>query len=128
MVGFTSMFQQNCASLAVMRELKKRRPEVLTAIGGSNCEGEMGKELFERFPDIDYLGRGECDHTFVDLVRSLRNGDSDRPTPGILSRRSSRQGSGGRPTLGLLSRADIEETPSSNPLQSVDLEKLPHPD
>ena len=75
MVGFTTMFQQNCSSLAVMRELKKRRPEVITAMGGSNCEGEMGKELFDRFPEIDHLGRGECDHSFVDLVRSLRNGD-----------------------------------------------------
>jgi ribosomal peptide maturation radical SAM protein 1 len=128
MVGFTSMFQQNCSSLAVMRELKKRRSAIITAMGGSNCEGEMGKELFDRFPEIDYLGRGECDHSFIDLVRSLRNGNSGHPTPGILSRRSSGNGKALRPTLGLLTPADIEETPSSHPLRSVDLEKLPHPD
>ncbi len=128
MVGFTTMFQQNCSSLAVMREIKKRRPEIITAIGGSNCEGEMGRELFERFPEIDYLGRGECDHSFVDLVRSLRSGSIGQPTPGILSRRSVRTGTGGRPALGLLSKADVEETPSSHPLQSNDLEKLPYPD
>ena len=129
MVGFTTMFQQNCSSLAVMRELKKRRPEVITAIGGSNCEGEMGKELFDRFPEIDYLGRGECDHSFVDLVRSLRNGHGGQPTPGILSRRSTGNGNGGAPGARPCSREPTSKTPSlRHPLRSVDLEKLPHPD
>ena len=128
LVGFTSMFQQNCSSLAVMREIKKRRPDIITAMGGSNCEGEMGKELFDRFPEIDYLGRGECDHSFVELVRSLRNGNGERrPVPGILSRRS-HNGNGEGGELGILSRADIEETVSSQPLKSVDLDRLPHPD
>jgi len=119
LVGFTSMFQQNCSSLAVMRAIKKRRPDIITAMGGSNCEGEMGKELFERFPEIDYLGRGECDHSFVELVHSLRNGNgARRPVPGILSRRPHKENGEGT----------IEETVSSQPLTSVDLDRLPHPD
>lgn len=126
-VGFTSMFQQNCASLAVMRELKKRRPAIITAIGGSNCEGEMGKELFDRFPEIDYLGRGECDHSFINLVVSLRDGDGTRSTAGILSRRSANPPNG-HPGLDIMSSAAFEETPPSSPLQSAELEKLPHPD
>ena len=110
MVGFTSTFQQNCSSLALMRELKKRRPEIITVMGGNNCEGEMGEELFDRFPEIDYMGRGECDHSFVELVRSLRNGNDGCTTPGILS------------------RSDNGITVSSEPLKSSELEALPYPD
>lgn len=70
-VGFSSTFQSNCCALALIKEIKKRRPEIITVIGGANCEAEMGEELIVRYPYIDYVGRGECDRTFVDLVRNL---------------------------------------------------------
>ena len=109
MVGLTSTFQQNCSSLALLREVKKRRPEVLTILGGANCEGEMGEEIFARFPMLDFVGRGECDHSFVELVLALREGQSGSGIRGILAR-------GGAPTG------------DSQPLQSKDLDALPHPD
>lgn len=110
MVGLTSTFQQNCASLLLIRAIKRAQPAILTAMGGANCEAEMGEELFARFPEIDYIGQGECDHAFVALVRSLRHGKSERPIPGILS------------------RAITQPPVSPNFLQSVDLDRLPYPD
>jgi ribosomal peptide maturation radical SAM protein 1 len=110
LVGFTSTFQQNCASLLLMRALKRARPTVLTALGGANCEAEMGEELFARFPEIDYVGQGECDHAFVALVQSLQQGQGEQPIPGILSR-------------------TVAPSPvASSLLQRTDLDRLPYPD
>jgi magnesium-protoporphyrin IX monomethyl ester (oxidative) cyclase len=86
MAGFTSTFQQNCATLALMRRLKAARPDVVTVIGGGNCTGDMGEELFARFPEIDYLGQGECDHSFIELVTALRSGTKHPSVEGFLSR------------------------------------------
>jgi len=109
-VGFSSSFQQNCASLALMERLKRARPDVVTVIGGANCEDEMGVELMARFPAIDYVGQGECDHSFVALVDALAAGQTGRGIPGMLSR----------------------EEPAAaipiKPLTSEELDDLPYPD
>src|SRR5262245_31625374 len=44
-VGFTSMFQQTCASLALASAVKASSPDTFIAFGGSNCEGVMGPAL-----------------------------------------------------------------------------------
>ncbi|HEY2495753.1 MAG TPA: RiPP maturation radical SAM C-methyltransferase [Candidatus Angelobacter sp.] len=71
-VGFTSTFQQNLASLAMAREIKRRAPHIITVFGGANFEGEMGIELHRRFPFIDVVCSGEADDLFPELVRRLR--------------------------------------------------------
>jgi hypothetical protein len=53
-VGFTSTFEQNVASLALARRIKERWPEVVTVFGGANYDGEMGPEYVRAFPWIDY--------------------------------------------------------------------------
>ncbi len=85
MVGLSSTFQSNCASLAIIRELKRRRPETITVIGGANCEAEMGAELRRLYAEVDYVGRGECDRTFVELVRTLRQGGAASAVDGFLA-------------------------------------------
>src|SRR5579884_3192307 len=42
LVGFTSTFQQNLASLALARLLKERYPRLQFAFGGANCEARWG--------------------------------------------------------------------------------------
>src|SRR5579885_2331629 len=59
LVGFTSTFQQNLASLALARLLKERYPRLQIAFGGANCEGEMGITLHRLFPFVDYVCSGE---------------------------------------------------------------------
>jgi ribosomal peptide maturation radical SAM protein 1 len=71
-VGLTSTFQQNLATLAMAQELKRRAPHITTVCGGSNFEGEMGIELHRRFPFVDVVCSGEADHVFPELVRRLR--------------------------------------------------------
>jgi len=70
-VGFTSTFQQNVASLAVAKEIRRRVPaeEVRILMGGANCEGDMGAALADNFPWIDHVLSGEAEHVIFDLVR-----------------------------------------------------------
>ena len=71
-IGFTSTFQQNMASLALAQELKRRSPAITTVFGGSNFESEMGVELHRHFPFIDVVCSGEADHIFPEVVRRVR--------------------------------------------------------
>jgi len=87
-VGFTSTFQQNIASLALARRLKERYPDVSVVFGGANWDGTMGLAQHKRFPFVDYACSGEADRSFPLLVEAIRN--PARPVasvPGIVYRR-----------------------------------------
>ena len=78
-LGFTSTFQQNVASLALAREIRRRVPreEVAIVFGGANCEADMGQAMAECFDFIDCVVSGEGEQVVVDVVRGLIEG----PTP-----------------------------------------------
>ena len=110
-VGVTSTFSQNCASLALLQRVKAREPAIHTVMGGGNCEGPMGAAIHERFPFVDYVCSGEGDRVFPSLVRKLLAGEAIGRLPGILAR--------GEPNLlGDLARAPLV----------LDLDRLPFPD
>jgi ribosomal peptide maturation radical SAM protein 1 len=85
-VGFTTTFEQNLASLALAKCVKSRYPEKITVLGGGNCEGVMGLELHRRFPWIDYVCSGESDDSFLGLVKRLTAGDPPDELPGVIFR------------------------------------------
>jgi len=70
-VGCTSMFQQHCASLALLRRIKELAPEVVTILGGANCEGIMGKTTHEHCTWVDFVASGEADAYFAELCQSI---------------------------------------------------------
>lgn len=70
-VGFSSTFQQNVASLAVARLLKEARPETITVFGGANFEGRMGAAYMRAFPWVDVVVSGEADEVIGPLLRAL---------------------------------------------------------
>src|SRR5262249_17146917 len=43
-VGFSSVFQQHCASLALAKRIKALAPDIVVVMGGANCEAAMGVE------------------------------------------------------------------------------------
>jgi len=88
-VGFTSTFQQNLASLALARRIKDKHPHILIAFGGSNCEGEMGIELHRQFTFIDIVCSGEGDINFPEFVERVTGGEpaSAIQLDGIINRR-----------------------------------------
>src|SRR5436309_6200260 len=89
-VGFTSTFQQNLASLALARRIKEKHPEVLIAFGGSNCEGEMGIALHRQFSFLDLVCSGEGDLNFPEFVERVVKGESasEIQLDGIINRRN----------------------------------------
>ncbi|MGQ0695340.1 MAG: RiPP maturation radical SAM C-methyltransferase [Nitrospiraceae bacterium] len=88
MVGFTSTFDQNVASLTLAKLIKDLYPTVKIIFGGANYDGEMGLEYFRAFPFIDYVVCGEGEETFPALVRQILDGT----TKGSLSGVAYRQG------------------------------------
>lgn len=85
-VGFTTTFHQTCACLAVARRLKGGPDPPVVVFGGANCQGEMGWQLLQSFPWVDYVCAGEGDVAFPDFLEQILRGDADADVPGILRR------------------------------------------
>ncbi len=74
-VGCTSSFQQHVPALALLRRLRERDPDLITMMGGANCETIMGLTTHRSFEWVDYVVSGEADELIVDLVgRVLADG------------------------------------------------------
>jgi ribosomal peptide maturation radical SAM protein 1 len=86
LVGFTSMFQQHAASLALAQRIKRERPEITVVFGGANCEGVMGAETVRRFPFVDAAVSGEGDLVFPKLVKRILGSRSLRGVQGVFTR------------------------------------------
>jgi magnesium-protoporphyrin IX monomethyl ester (oxidative) cyclase len=70
-VGCSSVFQQHCASLALLKRIRELSPDTVLLMGGANCEGEMGVETIRAFPWVDCVVSGEADALFADLCGLL---------------------------------------------------------
>jgi ribosomal peptide maturation radical SAM protein 1 len=86
LVGFTSVFQQHLASLALARALKARLPGVTIVMGGANCEATMGAETVRQFPFVDAVVSGEADLVFAELAARTVKGEAIGDIPGVLTR------------------------------------------
>jgi ribosomal peptide maturation radical SAM protein 1 len=84
-VGFTSVFQQHLASLALARRLKARLPGVVIVIGGANCEATMGVETIRQFPFVDAIVSGEADHVFADVAARVAAGHPIPDLQGVVT-------------------------------------------
>ena len=93
-VGFTSTFEQNIASLALAKLIKQKHPKLITVFGGANWEGEMGEELHSQFRFVDYVCSGESEESFPKLVKHLLRGSSqneiEKDVRGIVLRNQGR--------------------------------------
>ena len=116
-VGFTSVFQQHLASLAMAKRLKQKYPHLFVIVGGANCEAEMGKITFDHFPFLDAVCSGEGDYAFPQFAELLLAGK--------------------RPEIeGILTRYDRANHPSLPDLVQIvhsvppvnNLDSLPYPD
>ncbi|XWN32763.1 MAG: RiPP maturation radical SAM C-methyltransferase [Devosia sp.] len=70
-VGCTSMFQQHVASLAVLRRLREIAPDIVTLMGGANCESVMGRTTHAHYPWVDYVVSGEADQFITELMDKI---------------------------------------------------------
>jgi ribosomal peptide maturation radical SAM protein 1 len=86
-IGFSSMFEQNVACLALARHIKLISPEVVVVFGGANFDGEMGQEYLRVLPFIDYAITGEADLSFPAFLACLAGKRSPEGLPGVWCRR-----------------------------------------
>lgn len=70
-VGFTIAVQQTVSAIGIARELKKLR-EVVTLAGGPNCEGVMGRQLWQVCEAFDYVCLGEGERVIVEAAEQIR--------------------------------------------------------
>ena len=88
LVGFTSTFDQNVASLTMAKLIKDLYPDVTIVFGGANYDGDMGLEYFRAFPFIDHVVVGEGEITFPALARQVLAGRSGEYPPGVAFRQN----------------------------------------
>ncbi len=86
-VGFTSTFDQNVASLTLAKLIKELYPDVRIVFGGANFDGEMGMEHFRAFPWIDHVVVGEGEEVFPALVKNVLRGQEDAFPAGVAFRK-----------------------------------------
>ena len=114
MVGFTSTFEQNLASLALAKKVKEIHPDLRIVFGGSNWEGEMGLELHRHFPFVDFVCVGEAEKSFPDLARLVL---TDTVSTGALES-----------IPGIIHRSDGKSVSTGLPELVTDLDEVPIPD
>ncbi|MCH2171885.1 RiPP maturation radical SAM C-methyltransferase [Myxococcota bacterium] len=89
-VGCSSVFEQHVASLALLRKIKDLDPEVITLMGGANCEKDMGWATVREFPWVDYVVSGEADEIVAPLCQLILESGSEVPVDklprGVLGR------------------------------------------
>jgi ribosomal peptide maturation radical SAM protein 1 len=111
-IGFTSVYSQQAASLALARRIKKLWPEKIIVFGGANCQEEMGDALLRLFPFVDWVCNGEADISFPRAVRHWSEGSPPAGIDGISYRGRDgiiTQGSGPSPRMEDLPYPDFDD-------------------
>ncbi len=73
-VGASTTFEQTNSSLALLAGVKSRRPDVITLLGGGNCEGEMAEGLLTVSRAFDYVFSGECEGALTTFLETVAAG------------------------------------------------------
>jgi len=113
-VGFTSVFQQHLASLALAKRLKARLPGVFIVMGGANCEATMGVETVRQFAFVDAVVSGEADQVFAELAVRVVRGEPAAGIQGVITQAS------------VAGPAGLGPAPTAPAV--TDLDGLPYPD
>jgi ribosomal peptide maturation radical SAM protein 1 len=70
LVGFTCMFDQTVASLALAKLIKERAPTKLVAMGGYALRAPTGEAVMNAFPWVDAICIGEGEHVIGPLAEA----------------------------------------------------------
>jgi ribosomal peptide maturation radical SAM protein 1 len=107
LIGFSVVFQQTLASVALAKALKQRYPDLPIIMGGASFEDDIAEELMRGCPEIDYVHCGDADETLPTLVRKIYQKESLQGLPGVMWRADGQISYAGRaPNL-----SDMNKTP-----------------
>ena len=113
LAGFSVSLCQLTASIYFIRKMKERFPHLKIVVGGTTFSGLAGQNVFNAFPEIDFIVNGEGESPLAGLVHSLMNRDNHETLPEI---------------PGVISRNSFDETDGMAFSQLKDLNRLPPPD
>jgi len=72
-VGCSTTFQQTAASISLLRRIKQRCPDIITVLGGANCEGQMAEGILSLDAGVDFVFSGESETSFRKFLSSHRS-------------------------------------------------------
>jgi len=91
LVGFSVCLCQFTSALYFIKSIKRRFPHLYIVIGGSMFAGESTRNLFQLFPEVDFLVNGEGEIPLSQLVRHLRDSRGNAgipPITGVVSQKT----------------------------------------
>ncbi|UCH92960.1 MAG: RiPP maturation radical SAM C-methyltransferase, partial [Candidatus Aminicenantes bacterium] len=68
MIGCTTTLEQTNCSVAILKAVKKICPEIITIMGGKNCEDQMAEGIASLSRAIDYVFSGESEISFKEFL------------------------------------------------------------
>lgn len=74
LAGFTCLFDQRLASLALAKRIKARYPETFIVFGGQDCQRSWGVEIIRQFPFVDAVVSGPGEIVFPEICRRVMEG------------------------------------------------------
>jgi ribosomal peptide maturation radical SAM protein 1 len=86
LIGFSVVFQQLLASIALAKALKKRYPDIPIIMGGAGFEDDIADEVIRHCPQVDYVHCGDAELSFPEMVRRLYGSEPMHGLRGILYR------------------------------------------
>lgn len=82
-VGCTSGLAQRVPTLALLRKIREINPEVITVMGGADCEAVMGRATHQQFPWVDYVVSGEGEDLILPLCKLIFEFGRQVPTESL---------------------------------------------
>ncbi len=86
MIGFSIVFQQLLASLALAKLLKQRYPAIPIVFGGASLEDDIADEIMRHCPQVDYIHCGDAEVSFPEMVHRVDRGQSLAGLRGVMRR------------------------------------------
>src|SRR5438034_3585905 len=80
-VGLSVMTFQRATALKIARLIRTLRPSARIVVGG--YDPSLAPEAYENSLDVDFVVRGEGEHTLAELLRALETGAPGRALPEI---------------------------------------------
>jgi anaerobic magnesium-protoporphyrin IX monomethyl ester cyclase len=78
-VGFSILHANRWGGIDIARMAKKANPNVTVVFGGVGATF-LWEHFLTHFPEIDYVVRGEGEHSFLELIRFLEKKSAKAPT------------------------------------------------
>lgn len=96
LVGFSLVFQQLLASVALARALKARHPALPVIFGGAALEDDIAEEVVRGCPQVDYVFCGDAEISLPEIISNILNDKPVGGLQGLMSRDNGQVVFGGR--------------------------------